>query len=115
MKKIIDRTLYLLLLIAVFFLSFRIILELLNANPQTFFTAFIYLISTIILIPFQNIFPPVVPPATGSFLDTSAFFSLIAYIVTILSLIGGVHIVHGIITKAKSIREGEENEEESLL
>lgn len=82
-KKLIQYFLFAFLLIVVFFLFLRILMQLFGANPQTFFSLFIYGASDILLLPFFGIFPKT-PIAGRSTIDTQASFALLAYILLFL-------------------------------
>jgi len=58
-------------------LVFRIILELLAANPNAGFSNLIYTITAPLVAPFQGVFPT--PQSHGSILDLAAVLAIIVY------------------------------------
>lgn len=66
--------------VVTFFLGFKILFELFNANPNTPFVAWIYNVSSGMMAPFSGIFPNL-NLGGGSTFDIVALLTLIAYAV----------------------------------
>lgn len=80
LRKIIDRILWILIIVITFFLSFRFILKLFGANPESPIVFLIYGFSSLFLIPFWNIFPTPEIPETNWEFDSIALIALVFYI-----------------------------------
>lgn len=92
LKKEVIRALWILLLIVVFFLFFRILFRLLGVNPHSPIVAFFYLVSDLILLPFVSMFPQF-SLTGGASLDVTAFMGMIVYVVAGFLLMGITAIV----------------------
>ena len=92
LRKEIIRWLFVFLLVAGTFLFLRFFLKLIGANPDSFFAAFVYLISGIFMLPFFGIIPNELPPAAGQMdFDGTALLAIFCYIILVLM---GVAVVH---------------------
>jgi len=77
---------YVVYLIAVFIevmLLLRVALLYFAANPVTPFVQFVYNVSDAFLIPFRGIFPAHASGLTGGYLDTSALFAAVVYLIVV--------------------------------
>lgn len=80
------------LILAVFFLSFRIFLQLLGAEATSLFSAFIYTISAVFLLPFVGMLSNFNLPQ-DSVIDVVAIVGLIGYVATYAVVMAVLNIV----------------------
>jgi len=72
-------------------IGFRIFLKVIAANPNNWFTAFVYQISEIFLWPFQNII--VNPSFDGFVLEISSFIAMLVYALLAWALVRLIWLV----------------------
>lgn len=80
---------YVVYLIAVFIeviLLLRVVLLLFSANPLTPFVNFVYNTSNYFMAPFRGIFPPHAAEFSGGYLDTSALFAALVYLILVAAI-----------------------------
>jgi hypothetical protein len=106
-EKEIFRILYIVLILAFAFLFLRIVLRAFGANPQSVFAGIVYIISTLFLLPFLNMFPQFhdTPIIGQPAFDAAAMFAIFCYAVAILVIMGITHIVIRILKTEKQVNE----------
>jgi hypothetical protein len=80
---------YIVYLIAVFIeviLLLRVALLFFSANPLTPFVNFVYSTSNYFMAPFRGIFPAHPAELTGGYLDTSALFAALVYLIIVAAI-----------------------------
>jgi hypothetical protein len=104
-KKEIFRGLIIFLLFSTGTLFLRIILRAVGANPQSLFAGLVYVISTIFLLPFLNIFPQFqdMPIAGKPAFDASAAVAIFCYIVLVLVIMAVTYIAIRILNIEKQV------------
>jgi hypothetical protein len=104
-KKEIFRGLIIFLLFSTGTLFLRIILRAVGANPQSLFAGLVYVISTIFLLPFLNIFPQFqdMPIAGKPAFDASAAVAIFCYIVLVLAIMAVTYIAIRILNIEKQV------------
>src|SRR5437762_1831664 len=93
-RKEIIRGLWIFLLVSFVFLSLRIILRAFGASPMSLFAGFIYLVSSIFLLPFFGIFSQsnvAIIPGDAMF-DGTAVFAIFSYLVLVLLIVAVIQI-----------------------
>jgi hypothetical protein len=106
-KKEILRGILVFWLVSTIFLFLRIFLEAMGADPQSFFAAFIYLISGIFLLPFFGIFPQAhdtIQPGHPT-LDSPAFTAIFCYTILVILAVLVVVIVTKMLKTGKQVNE----------
>lgn len=103
----IIRGLIIFLIISTTFLFIRIVLRMMGANPTSLFAGIIYLISTILLLPFINIFPQFhdIPIKAEPTFDASAFIAIFSYLFLVLLAIGIIYLIFRIVKTEKTVKE----------
>lgn len=106
-KKEIFRGLYIFLLITFVVLFLRIMLRIFGANPQSFFAGFIYVLSTLFLLPFFNIFPQFqdIPIEGQHTFDSPALTAIFCYTIVVFLIIGVIHIGSKILKTERQVDE----------
>lgn len=103
-SNIIVRVVYFWTIFGVITLSLRTVLLLFSANPATRFVTFIYETSDRYLAPFRGIFPSRNVGETG-YLDVSAFFAIIIYLLFLWGIVTLIHYVEQKMAEAESEAE----------
>lgn len=106
-KKEILRGIFLFWISAVVFLFLRIFLEALGSDPQSIFAGFIYLVSSIYLLPYFGIFPNVhnTMQAGKPTFDSPAFTAILCYTILVLLAVVIVFIAFKMIKTGKQVSE----------
>lgn len=81
--KIIIYAVYIIAVFVEVMLLLRIVLLLFSANPTVPFVEWVYSVSGYFLAPFRGIFPARASELTGGYLDTSAIFAAVVYLIIV--------------------------------
>jgi len=106
-KKDITRGLIIFWLVSTVLLFLRIFLEGLGSDPKSAFVFLIYLLSSIFLLPFFNIFPnqsDTIQPGQPTF-DSSAFTAIFCYTVLVILAWAVLNLVIKILKTEKQVDE----------
>ena len=106
-KRVILRVIFIVWLVSTVFLFLRILFEGIGASPFSGFSAFIYIISGIFLLPFVGMFPSSHnnPQPGTPVLDASAFVAMFSY--TLLAILAAV-ITYFVIRMRKTSKQVDE-------
>ena len=83
-SKVVVYIMYVVVAFAEIVLLFRVFFLLFSANAGTPFVNFVYETSGQFLAPFRGIFPPHAAELTGGYLDVSALFAAIVYLIILV-------------------------------
>lgn len=108
-SKIAVWALYFWTILGIVFLVLRVILLALSANAQVGFTKFVYNVSGTYMHPFNGIFPSKPINQTG-YLDVSALFAIIIYLLFLWAVSALVSYVQSKIDLANAKHQAELNE-----
>jgi hypothetical protein len=110
LRKELLRVLLLFLLVSNVFLFLRIVLRVFGADPANAFAAFIFFVSSIILLPVFGIFPQVRDTIVGGHpsFDFSAFIALFCYNILTFLAMGIIQIGCSMIRTSKQANEASE-------
>jgi hypothetical protein len=106
-KKKIIRILTILWLVSTVFLFLRMLLESLGFDPKSIFAMFIYIVSSIFLLPFFGIFPHFtnsIQPGKPVF-DSPALTGIFCYTVLTLLAVAVTHLMTKILKTEKQVDE----------
>ncbi len=106
-KKKIVRLLTILWLVSTVFLFLRMLLESLGSDPKSIFAMFIYVISSVFLLPFFGIFPHftnTIQPGKPVF-DSPALTGMFCYSILTLLAVAVTHLMTKILKTEKQVEE----------
>lgn len=83
LTKIIVYVIYLIAVFIEVMLLLRVVLLYFGANPIAPFVQFVYNVSEAFMTPFRGIFPAHVSGLTGGYIDTSALFAALIYLIIV--------------------------------
>lgn len=84
-RTLITRLIWYIVGVIAALLALRIVLLLLNANPETPFVDLVYSLSNIFVVPFSGIFTQ--PDYTRVYVDTSSIIAIVVYWIVAIGLV----------------------------